>query len=61
MPFMIKKIKVVIKKFLNWKLYFGKTKIEYIGNNVTLPLNIRISGGVILICKTILALELVLY
>ena len=42
---MIKKIKVVIKKFLNLKLYFGENKIEYIGNNVTLPLNIRISGG----------------
>lgn len=58
---MIKKIKLVIKRFLNWKLYFGVNKIEYIGNNVTLPLNIRISGGVILLCKTILALGLVLY
>ena len=58
---MIKKIKLVIKRFLNWKLYFGVNKIEYIGNNVTLPLNIRISGGVILLYKTILALGLVLY
>lgn len=59
---MIKKLsKLVIKRFLNWKLYFGVNKIEYIGNNVTLPLNIRISGGVILLYKTILALGLVLY
>lgn len=43
-PFMIKKIKLVTKKFLNWKLYLGSNKIEYIGNNVTPPYNIRISG-----------------
>lgn len=42
---MIKKIKFVIKKFLNWKLYFGGDKIKSIGNNVTLPYNIRVSGG----------------
>lgn len=42
---MIIKIRSVLKKLLNWKLYFGDNIIEYIGNNVTLPNYIRISGG----------------
>ena len=58
---MIKKIKFVIKKFLNWKLYFGGDKINSIGNNVTLPYNIRVSGGVILLFKKMLVLELERY
>lgn len=52
---MIIKIRSVLKKLLNWKLYFGDNKIEYIGNNVTLPNYIRISGGVTLSYKTMLA------
>lgn len=40
---MIKKSRSFLKKLLNWKLFFGDNKVEYIGNNVTLPYN----GGIL--------------
>lgn len=39
------RIKESIKQFLKWKLYHGKNKIGHIGNNVSLPFNLRVSGG----------------
>lgn len=42
---MIRRIKTITKKLLRWRLYFGNSRISYIGSNVALPFNIRISGG----------------
>lgn len=39
------RIKESIKQLLKWKLYHGKNKIGNIGNNVSLPFNLRVSGG----------------
>ncbi len=39
-------IKQKIKELLNWSLYHGQNKIDHIGENVALPYDIRVSGGV---------------
>ena len=38
-------LRKLIKRLLNRKVYYGKNKIGHIGDNVTLPFNILISGG----------------
>lgn len=35
----------LVKRILNRKIYYGRNKISHIGLNVTLPYDIRISGG----------------
>lgn len=39
------RLKALLKRFLNWKLYYGKNKIGQLGDNIVLPYKIRVSGG----------------
>lgn len=38
-------VKSIIKKLLNWKVYYGVNKIGHVGETVSLPYDIRVSGG----------------
>lgn len=38
-------IRLLIKKLLNRKVFYGADKIGHIGTNVALPFDIRVSGG----------------
>ena len=38
-------LRLIVKKLLNWKVYYESNKIGHIGNNVILPYDISVSGG----------------
>lgn len=50
------RIREVIRKIRMRKIYYGANRIAYIGENVSLPNNIRVPGGKILSYKTMRAL-----
>lgn len=41
------RIREVIRKIRMRKIYYGANRIAYIGENVSLPNNIRVPGGIL--------------